>query len=93
MLIGIPETVPITFISDVNSFHLCKYNLIQLPCAFIWSTPYTCKACSKGINISFCGAFCPSCSILVCCYVDVLTSNETVGVACSGLLVVLFVVC
>ena len=30
MFIGILETVPITSISDVNSFHLCKYNLINL---------------------------------------------------------------
>ena len=86
--IGIPETVPITSNTDANSFYLCKYNLIQPPwnlstiifrCAFIWSTSLTCKACSKGINISFCCACCPSCSILVRWYVGVLICDETVG--------------
>ena len=102
MFIRIPQTVPIISISDVNLFHLCKYNLIQPPWnlltlsfkyAFIWSTSLTCRACSKGINISFCGACCSSCSIPVCWYVHVLTCDETVGVVCSRIFVVLVVCC
>ena len=102
MFLDISETVPVTSISDANFFHLCKYNLLQSPwylstlsfkCAFIWSTSVTCKASSKEINISFCGAFCPSCSMLLCWYVGVLTCDEPVGVVRSGWFVVLFVVC
>ena len=101
MFIDIPKTVLITSISDVNSSHLCKDNLIQPPwnlsplsfrCAFIWSTSLTCRAPSKGINISFYGACCPSCSIMVCWYVGVLTCDET-GVVCSGLFLVFVVYC
>ena len=84
MFIGIPETVLIFSISDVNSSQLCKYNLIQLSwnlstlifsCVFICSTSLLVRACSKRINISFCGACCLSCNILVCCYVGLLTCN------------------
>ena len=101
MFIGIPEAVPITSLPNVKSFHLCRCNLIQsiwnltswsFTCVFIWSTSLTCKGCSKGISISFCVASCPSCIILMCWYVGVLTCVETVGVACSGLFIV-FVVC
>ena len=101
MFIGIPETVLVTSMSDVNSFHLCKYNLIQPPwnlsalifiCANIWPISLPCRAfCSKGINISFCGACCPSGSIMVCWYVGVLICDET-GFVCFGFFLV-FVVC
>ena len=67
-------------------------SILIFRCALIWSTSLTCKACSKGINISFCGACCPSCSIMVCWYFGALTCGKTVAVVCSGLFVV-FVVC
>ena len=90
--------VPIsTSISDDNSFHLCKCNLIQSPwnlstlifrCAFIWSTPLTCKPCSKGSIFQFV-VFAVLRVVYWC--VSMLTCDKTVGVVCSGLFV--FVVC
>ena len=68
-------------------------SILIFRCASIWSTSLTWKACSKGINIFFCGACCPSCSILVCWYFGALTCDKTVGVVCSGLFVVLVVCC
>ena len=100
MFIGIPKTVSITSISDVSSFHLCKYTLIQphwnwstlsFRCAFIWSISLACSSCSKGINF-FLWCLLSFCSILVSLYVGVLPHDKTVGVVYFWF-VVLFVVC